>query len=268
MKQFISRIDNDVQDKNSLAWKKLCDYIDQLAVSGGEEFSPLEFLGNTIFSQIQTLPASIAKLDKVRKIWLYGSKLKRIPPEIGYMTSLEYFDPYTSYDLHWLPYEITRCKKLISSRISTRALYGNYKHRMGFPSLTKNPVRHDGEILTCSVCHRVISYAETNQLWISLRIGTDVVPLLVNACSISCEEKLPCPPENYVQTPHKGGGSLKQPLNWEEQMVIEIQRRRNENAAPVQQAIQINADANESSKLKTDAMSLKPLKLVVKIWDK
>lgn len=211
MNKFISRIQNDVQDKNSLAWKKLCDYVDQLADSEGEEFSPRAFLGNELFSQIHTLPASIGKLSKVKKILLYGSKLKRIPPEIGGMTSLEDFDPYTSYDLHWLPYEITRCKNLVSSRISTRALYGNYKHRMGFPSLARNPVTYDGETLKCSICQCAISYAETNQLWISLRIGTDVVPLLVNACSALCEEKLPCPPEDYLQTPHKGGSSLIQP---------------------------------------------------------
>lgn len=39
---------------------------------------------------------------------LYGSNLVRIPPEIGAMTSLEEFTPYTSYRLHWVPYEITR----------------------------------------------------------------------------------------------------------------------------------------------------------------
>jgi hypothetical protein len=32
------------------------------------------------------------------------------------MSSLENFDPYTSYRLHWLPYEITRCPNLRSSR--------------------------------------------------------------------------------------------------------------------------------------------------------
>ena len=29
MKQFISAIQNDVQEKNSLVWKKLCDYLDE-----------------------------------------------------------------------------------------------------------------------------------------------------------------------------------------------------------------------------------------------
>lgn len=268
MKQFISSMENDVQDKNSLAWKKLGDYVDELAMSGHDEFSPRDFLGAELFSQIHTLPATIAKLDKVKKIWLYGSKLKRIPPEIGGMTALEFFDPYTSYDLHWFPYEITQCKNLVSSRISTRALYGNYKFRTPFPRLDHNPVRYDGDMLKCSICKKTISYAETNQLWISLRIGTDTVPLLVNACSTHCEEQLPTPPENYVQYPHKGGKSLQQPPDVETFVKSEILRRRNESAVPVSQTSTQDANVLDGSKFKADAMALKPLNLVVKTWDK
>lgn len=268
MQRFISAIANDVQDKNCLAWEKLCDYVDQLAASGDDEFSPREFLGAELFSQIHTLPASIAQLDKVKKIWLYGSKLKRVPPEIGAMKALESFDPYTSYDLHWLPYEITQCKNLISSRISTRALYGNYKFRTPFPRLDHNPVRYEGDALECSICKKAISYAETNQLWISLRIGSDVVPLLVNACSTECEEQLPTPPENYVQYPHKGGKSLKQPRDWDTRTKSEIQRRRNDNVASGPQTTIPVVHAHDDGKFKEDAMALKPLKLIVKIWDK
>lgn len=67
-------------------------------------------------------------------MWLYGSKLKRIPPQIGEMESLEYFDPYTSYDLHWFPYELTYCKKLKDSRISTRHCMATLKTEWGFPN--------------------------------------------------------------------------------------------------------------------------------------
>ena len=269
MKQFISRIENEVQDKNSLAWQKLCDYVDQLAASGEDEFSPREFLGTELFSQIHTLPASIAKLDKVKKIWLYGSKLKRIPPEIGGMTALETFDPYTSYDLHWFPYEITNCKNLVSSRISTRALYGNYKFRTPFPSLEHHTVKYEGETLTCSICKKIISYAETNQLWISLRIGTDTVPLLVNACSKQCEEKLPTPPENYLQFAHKGGVGLKQSPDEDALWEIELLRRKNKPVATVQPPASINnQDSQDSKKLQVSAQPLKPLKLIMKIWEK
>ncbi|MER7694405.1 hypothetical protein [Streptomyces sp. NPDC097610] len=47
---------------------------------------------------------------------LYGSDLVRISPEIGTMTSLEEFTPYTSYRLHWFPYKITRRRKLTAAR--------------------------------------------------------------------------------------------------------------------------------------------------------
>ncbi|OZG71064.1 hypothetical protein BTA51_23470 [Hahella sp. CCB-MM4] len=211
MSTRISAIKNGVQDRDSEAWKKLCEYVDDLAESGGEEFSPKEAIGAELFSEIQELPESIAKLKKVKKIWLYGSKIERIPPEIGEMESLEYFDPYTSYELHWFPYEITRCKNLRDSRISTRILYGNYKNRMGFPKLDRNPVRYAQETVKCSICDKEMSYDKTNQLWVSLRVGTDVIPLLINCCSEKCERQIPSPPENYVRFPHKGGSSLEQP---------------------------------------------------------
>ena len=83
-KEKISRIENDVQDRSCEAWLKLCEYVDKVAESGKSEFSPGDELGPELFSQIHTLPESIAKLTKVRKMWLYGSQLKRIPPEPPY----------------------------------------------------------------------------------------------------------------------------------------------------------------------------------------
>ena len=83
------KITNDVQDRNSLAWKQLCSYIEELKESGAEEFAPLKILGRELYSEIYTLPESIGELKKVKKMSLYGSNLKRIPPEIGKMKSLE-----------------------------------------------------------------------------------------------------------------------------------------------------------------------------------
>jgi hypothetical protein len=48
-------------------------------------------------------------------------------------------------------------------------------------------------------------------VWISLRVATDVLPLLVNACSRGCVEALPTPPDGYVATPHRGGPEVVQP---------------------------------------------------------
>lgn len=206
----LPKIKNQVQNKESVAWIKLCEAIERIAEEGKDEFSPKEEIGAELFSQIYTLPESIHKLKKVKKIWLYGSSLKRIPPEIGEMENLEYFDPYTSYDLKWFPYEILECKKLIDSRVSTRALFGNYKNRKPFPDLTNNPVRYESENVKCSICKKEMTYEETNQLWISLEVGTDILPLLANVCSKECEEKIPKGGEGYVAKPHKGGHNLKQ----------------------------------------------------------
>jgi hypothetical protein len=48
-------------------------------------------------------------------------------------------------------------------------------------------------------------------VWISLAVATDVLPLLVNACSAECVAALPPPRSGYVPTPHTGGPDLVQP---------------------------------------------------------
>ena len=68
MNERISKIDNDVQDRNSFAWKRLCDYVDKVATENEEEFSPLEELGQELFAQIFTLPETISKLKNVKKV--------------------------------------------------------------------------------------------------------------------------------------------------------------------------------------------------------
>lgn len=214
MSNRISRIQNDVQDRSSEAWQRLCEYIDQLAESGEEIFAPYEVLGNEFYFQIHTLPESISRLKKVKQVWLYGSNLKRIPPEIGEMVSLEYFDPYKSHNLYWLPYEITNCKNLVDSRVSTRVLYGNCMNRKGFPRLDHNPVKYYGDQVKCSVCKKEITYGENNQFWLTLEVGTDDLPLLVNLCSDECYHKLPQPTHGYVKEAHKGGAKLVQPVSY------------------------------------------------------
>lgn len=263
-------IENDVQDRNSVAWKKLCEYVEKVAEGGSDEFSPFKYLGEELYFQIYTLPESIAKLKSVKKIWLYGSKLKRIPPEIGEMDALEYLDPYTSYNLHWFPYEITNCKNLKDSRVSTRALYGNFKHRRPFPDLSNNPVRYEGDRLKCSVCNKETSYEQISQFWISLPVGTDVLPLLVNLCSEECKTKLPQPPDNYVSYPHKGGKDLIQPLDQDGFWDLERKKRQVEpnNLEP---RIENQEETDNSPKelgAKIDIKDLPILRLIRKIWER
>ncbi len=112
------------QDTSTNAWKRLLEIIEDAAVKQLEDFAPGESLDHEDWHSIVTLPASIAKLKSVTRVFLYGSSLVRLPPEIGEMSALQTFVPYTSYRLH--SYEITRCKNLKLSSVSTRALYGNY----------------------------------------------------------------------------------------------------------------------------------------------
>lgn len=123
------------QDTSAPGWQHLLELVDEAAADGREEFRPLIELSPEERRQVITLPPSIARLTAVRHLVLYGSNLVRIPTEIGAMTGLEEFTPYTSYRLHWFPYEITRCRKLTRSTVSTRALFGNYKLRVPFPRL-------------------------------------------------------------------------------------------------------------------------------------
>ncbi|WP_222720189.1 hypothetical protein [Actinomadura sp. HBU206391] len=203
------RFHTERQDTTAPGWRHLLELVDEAAADGREVFRPLRDLSPSERRQIVTLPPSIARLTAVRELHLYGSNLVRIPPEIGAMTALEEFTPYTSYRLHWFPYELTRCTRLRRSTVSTRALYGNHKMRPPFPRL--QPARAAAAIRTCSVCDRPMEEAKLRQVWISLRVAADVLPLLVNACSAACVEALPDPAEGYVPVPHTGGRKVRQP---------------------------------------------------------
>lgn len=207
------------QDTSAPGWQHLLALIDEAAADGREEFRPLVELSPQERRQIVTLPPTIAKLTAVKHLMLYGSNLVRIPPEIGAMTSLEEFTPYTSYRLHWFPYEITRCTRLTRSTVSTRTLFGNYKLRPPFPRLQSAESTVAGldtgdldprrwgttAISACSVCDRAVELGGLHPVWTSLRVATDVLPLLVNACSAQCVAALPPPAEGYLQSAHTGG---------------------------------------------------------------
>jgi hypothetical protein len=109
----------------------------------------------------------------------------------------------------WLSYEITRSENLAESRVSTRALYGNHKYRPPFPKLPQAV-----DVLAprnCSVCGESFGSFIPIQRWISARVATDVLPLLVHACSEACLERLPQAATGYVSGAHAGGLGLVQP---------------------------------------------------------
>ena len=203
-------IHTDVQDTTGEPWQRLLALIDEAAEAGWEEFIPGAEMPSEMWRQIVTLPPSVSKLGAVKSLTLYGSNLIAIPPEIGEMTSLEDFRPYTSRRLHWFPYEITRCVGLRDSTVSTRNTYGNFHYRMPFPALPAG-VPNGSTPRCCSVCNSPTPSAAFTQVWISLPVGTDVLPLLVHACSEECIRALPTPTEGYVDRPHAGGPEVVQP---------------------------------------------------------
>ncbi len=200
----------EVQDTNNEGWKALECLISDAISKGAEVFAPGLEMPPELWCQIVTLPPSIARLTSVRKLYLYGSHLVRLPVELGDMVNLEELDLYTSYRLHWAPYEVTRCRKLTRSRVSTRALYGNYKYRPPFPKLGTDDSKMNLPA-ECSVCRQPLRPEAVHQVWISLRVATDVLPLLVNACSDECIKQLPPPTSGYIDHPHAGGVGLAQP---------------------------------------------------------
>jgi hypothetical protein len=214
------------QDTTAAGWLRLIQLIDEAAADRRAVFKPFVEMTSAQRREVVTLPSSIAKLTDVKHFVLYGTNLVRIPPEIGTMSSLEVFEPYTSHRLHWYPYELTRCTRLRDSTVSTRVLYGNFKHRPPFPAL--RPVTTAAEatfdtldpgvwgtdaVHTCSVCDRPIGQ-QFHQVWISCRVGTDVLPFLVNACSPACIDALPKPARDHVQTAHTGGPAIVQPPDY------------------------------------------------------
>jgi hypothetical protein len=202
---------SETQNTDCEAWTMLMALVENAASRRSEEFSPGRQMPSELWSQIITLPASISKLTSVRRLYLYGSHLVRIPPEIGGMANLEELDLYTSYRLHWMPFEVVRCLQLKKTRFSTRALYGNYKHRPPFPRLNTPGSKSNTLPDNCSVCRKPLAPDATLQVWVSLRVGTDVLPLLANVCSDDCIRRLPRPARGYVDHPHTGGLDLIQP---------------------------------------------------------
>ena len=192
----------DVQDTESDAWKYICDAIETAAARDQTE---LDFRG----APVVTLPRSIGKVKSLRRLNLYSSKIQRFPRELGELPELVEITPYTSYGLHWYPFELARAPSLRMSTVSTRALYGNYKFRPPFPLLA--PYAEAKPPRPCSVCDAMFEDRGSHRYWLSIRIASDIVSALVNACSSACVAALPPAADNYVDRPHRGGPSVEQP---------------------------------------------------------
>lgn len=197
------------QDVTTPGWQLLLQLVGSTCVAPASVFEPLAAIPADQWSAVITLPPSISDLTMVTALRLYGSHIRRLPPEIGRMSALSYLDLYTSYSLHWLPYEVLRCSALRDSRMSTRALYGNVKTRLPFPKLTAPQLTFVPQ--TCSVCDQPFRADGAQLLWTTQRVATDVVPLLIHSCSSDCTSHVPNAPEGYHARPHRGGGGVGMP---------------------------------------------------------
>jgi hypothetical protein len=188
------------------AWSRVLDLIERSKKSGVEVLDLGRDLDPADYSKLRTLPPEIGKLTKLKKLVIYGSNISYLPREIGGCESLVEFTPYTSYRLHWFPFEITRCSNLKKSCVSTRAIYGNRKLRTPFPDLSRTA--WDWGNQECSICGQ---RGDVTQYWISKVVATDVLPMLVSVCSDACLSKVGVGADGYLPTPHKGGLGLGQP---------------------------------------------------------
>lgn len=197
------------QQVDTTGWRTVVELMHSANSAGTRELEPAAHLPWKDWMTVITLPTEIGRCTQIETLALYGSHLRRLPPEIGRLASLQDLDLYTSYSLHWLPYEVTRCKDLARTRMSTRALYGNRKTRLPFPRLHR-PV----ETLippTCSICDRGFGERGPNPLWTTARVGTDYVGLLAHSCSRECTLSIPAAPPGFHAAPHKGGGGVGMP---------------------------------------------------------
>jgi hypothetical protein len=207
MSQYQIKVRVDSQDREGDAWGALIEFIDTCAKNSEEIFRPSQQFDKNHWVHIRSLPKEIGRLKKLKHLMLYGSNLTRLPQEIGKLEALEIFTPYTSYGLRWFPYEITRCHNLRDSTVSTRALFGNTKNKKGFPDLKNNPVDYHGGNV-CSICDKVEIDVRFEQYWISCRVATDVLPLLVIVCSDDCFHQIKESAPGYHSNPHKGGDAI------------------------------------------------------------
>jgi len=191
------------------AWNIVCDIIDEVKRSGAIALDLGRRMDRADYMALNTLPDSIGGLSDLQTLITYGSNLSYLPRALGDCVNLRVFEPYTSYRLHWLPFEITRCRNLAHTVISTRALYGNYKNRPSFPALKHQRWTWPAGGMACSICGTVTHGVQ--QFWTSQRVATDVVPLLVSVCSETCRQRIGPGASGHVEQPHRGGLSLVQP---------------------------------------------------------
>ncbi len=204
----------EVQDTACEGWEMLVHLMRQAMEQERTVFAPFREIPRELDAQIVTLPSEIGAWTQLEEMYLYFSPVTYLPSEVGLLQNLRKFVMYTSPRFHWYPWEVTRCAALESTSQSTRNMYGNYKNRAPFPDLLTPESQAQLEIMApqgCSVCGDALSPGEVHHRWTSQWVGTDVMPLLVYACSQRCVDALPDGPPSFLARPHTGGAALEQP---------------------------------------------------------
>ncbi|GAA3033707.1 hypothetical protein GCM10020229_51430 [Kitasatospora albolonga] len=118
------------------------------------------------------------------------------------MNRAEEFTPYTSGRLHWFPYEITRCTRLGAQHgehactvrqttSSVRRSPGCGRSGLRRSGLTDlDPKRWGRRPSTAAaVCDRPIAGGGLHQVWLTLQVATDALPLLVTPARRLCASR-------------------------------------------------------------------------------
>ena len=82
----------DAQDITASGWHLLLELVGSTRAASSSAFEPLATIPADQWSAVTTLPPSISDLKTVTTLRLYGSHLRRLPPEVGRMTALSNLD--------------------------------------------------------------------------------------------------------------------------------------------------------------------------------
>jgi hypothetical protein len=88
----VPTLHSEAQDVGAPGWAALLELVGTESARNAIMFEPSPIIPPGQWSEIITLPGEIEILSAIRQMRLYGSHLRRLPPGIGRLSSLEYLD--------------------------------------------------------------------------------------------------------------------------------------------------------------------------------
>src|SRR5262245_11938788 len=86
--QLVPNMHGEAQDQSAAGWGQVTDLIERLAQTSAPILEPSAQIPWEDWMRVITLPPQVASLTHVVEIRLYGSHLRRLPPETARMTLL------------------------------------------------------------------------------------------------------------------------------------------------------------------------------------